>query len=138
MPFCYIKHIPLAVPPALARGLPSLPTPGTPLMPDNPGEAYVVVDLPGTPEIVVVSSKDEVIEDFEGHLEKEGDPEEDQDIDKAVVEQQWHQEINKMILERQVKQEPDDVESGLSDRSFDSGEDPKDESNPDYDLSRDR
>ena len=39
------------------------------------------VDLPDTPEIVVVSSKDEAMEHFEGHLEEDDDPEEDQDID---------------------------------------------------------
>jgi len=40
-------------------------------MPDSPGEANVVIDLPDTPDIVVVSSEDE------GHLEEEDDPEED-------------------------------------------------------------
>jgi len=45
----------------------------------------MMVDLPETPEIVVVSSEDDGMEGFEGHLEEEDDPEEDQDIDKAVV-----------------------------------------------------
>jgi len=57
------------------------------------------VDLPDKPEIMVVSCEDEAIEDFEGHLEEDDDPEKDQDIDEAVVEQQWHQEIGKMIVE---------------------------------------
>ena len=46
-------------------------------MPDNAGKAHVVVDLPDTLEIVIVSSEDEATEDFKGHLEGEGDPEED-------------------------------------------------------------
>ena len=58
-------------------------------MPDSPGEVHAVVDLPDTPEIVVVSSKDE------GHSE-----EEDQDIEEVVVEQQWDQEIDEMIVEQ--------------------------------------
>ena len=37
-------------------------------MPDNPGEAHMVIDLPDTPEIMVVSSEDK------GHLEEEDDP----------------------------------------------------------------
>jgi len=57
----------------------------------------VVIDLLDTPEIVVVSSGDE------GHLEEEDDPEEDQDIDEAVVEQQWDQEIDEMIVEQQAE-----------------------------------
>ena len=46
-------------------------------MPNSPGEAHVVVDLSDTREILVVSSEDEAMEDFEGHLEEEGDLEED-------------------------------------------------------------
>ena len=46
----------------------------------------MVVDLPDIPEIVVVSYEVEAMEDFEGHLEEEDDPKEDQDIDEAVVE----------------------------------------------------
>ena len=56
-------------------------------MPNSPGEAHVVVDLPDTPEIVVINSEDEAIEDFKGHLEKEDDPEGDRNIDEAMVEQ---------------------------------------------------
>jgi len=62
-------------------------------MPDSLGEAHVVIDLPDTPEIVLVSSEDE------GHQEEEDDPEEDQDIDEVGVEQQWDQEIDEMIVE---------------------------------------
>ena len=62
-------------------------------MPDSPGEAHVVIDLPYTSEIVLVSSENE------GHQEEEDDPEEDQDIDEAGVEQQYGQEIDEMIVE---------------------------------------
>jgi len=41
----------------------------------------VVTGFPDTPEIVVVTSKDE------GHQEEEDDPKEDHDIDEVVVEQ---------------------------------------------------
>jgi len=51
---------------------------------DSPRETHVVVDLPDIPEIVVVSYEVEAMEDFEGHLEEEDDPKEDQDIDEAV------------------------------------------------------
>ena len=44
---------------------------------DSPREAHVVVNLLDTPEIVEVSSEDEAMEGFEGHLEEEDDPEED-------------------------------------------------------------
>jgi len=67
----------------------SPPAPGTPLMPNGPGEAHVVVVLPDTLEIVAVSSEDEAMEDFEGHLEEQDNLEEDEDIDEAVTEQQW-------------------------------------------------
>ena len=95
-------------------------------MPDSPVEAHVIVDLSDTPEIVVVSSEDEATEDFEGHLEKEDDPEEDKDIDEAVVEQQWDHKIDEMIVKQQVEQEADEVESGVSDSSFNSIEELKD------------
>ena len=55
-------------------------------MPNSPGEAHVVVDLPDTPEIVVVSYEDEAMEDFEGYMEEKDDPQEDQDIDEAAME----------------------------------------------------
>ena len=55
---------------------PPVPAPGMPLMPNSPREAHVVVDLPNTPEIMIVSSDDEPMEGFEGHLEEEDDPEE--------------------------------------------------------------
>jgi len=53
-----------------------------------------MIDLPDTQKIVVVSSEDE------GHPEEEDDPEEDQDNDKAVVKEQWDQEIDEMIVEQ--------------------------------------
>ena len=40
--------------------------------------------------------------------------------------------------EHQVDQEIDEVEFGASDSSFDIGEEPKHESDSNYDLSRDR
>ena len=74
-------HPPPAAP-VPAQGPPSLPAPDTPLMPDSLREAHVVINIPDTPKIVVVSSEDK------GHQEEEHDPKEDQDINKAVVEQQ--------------------------------------------------
>ena len=50
------------------------------LTPDIPREAHVVIDLPDTPDVVVISSGDE------GHQGEEDDPEEDQDIDEVGVE----------------------------------------------------
>jgi len=50
---------------------------GTSQMPDSPGEAHVVVDLPDTPEIMVLSSDDEPVEGLEDHLEEGDDLEED-------------------------------------------------------------
>ena len=41
----------------------------------------MVIDLPDTPEIMVV------VFENEGHPEEEEDPKEDQDINEAVVEQ---------------------------------------------------
>jgi len=97
----------------------------------------VVVDLPDTLEVVVVSSNDEPMEGFEGHLEEEDDLGEDQDIDKVIEEQQMDQEVDEKVGKQQVDQEIDEVEFGPSDRSFDSGEEPEDEYDPDYDSSRD-
>jgi len=56
----------------------------------------------------------------------------------VVVEQQWDQEIDEMIVDQQVEQEVGDAESEVSISSFDSGEEPDDESGPDYNPSRDR
>jgi len=67
--------------PATAQGPPFPSAPGTPLMPDSPGEAHMVIDLPNTPDLLVISSGDE------GHQGEEDDPEEDQDIDEEGVEQ---------------------------------------------------
>ena len=118
--------------PTPAQGPPFPPTPGIPLMPDSPGEAYVVIDLPDTPEILVVSSEDK------GHQEEEDDPKEDQDIDEAGVEQQWDQKIDEMIVEQQADQEVGDAKLEASTSSFNLGEEPDDEFDPDYDPSRDR
>ena len=60
------------------------------------------------------------------------------------IEQQGEQEANELMvgLEEehapQVQQEVDDAELEASTSSFDSGEEPDDESDPDYDPSRDR
>jgi len=51
--------------------------PGTPLMLNNPGEVPVVVDLPYTLEIAVLSPDDEPMVGLEDHLEDEDDLEED-------------------------------------------------------------
>ena len=50
-------------------------------MPDSPGEAHMVIDLPDTLDLVVISSGDE------GHQGEGDDLEEDQDIDEVGVEQ---------------------------------------------------
>jgi len=97
-----------------------------------------VVALPKTLEIAVVSSEDTAMEGFEGHLEEEDNPEEDQDIDEAMVEQQWDQDIDEMVVEQQVEQGADKVELGVSDSSFDPGEESEDESDPYYDPSKAR
>jgi len=47
----------------------------------------VVVDLPDTPEIVVVSFDDEPMAGFEDHLEEDDNPEENHKIDEVVEEQ---------------------------------------------------
>jgi len=43
-----------------------------------------------------------------------------------------------MVVEQQVEQEADEVDLEVSDSSFNLGEEPEEESNPDYDPSRDR
>jgi len=73
---------PSPAPPAPAQGPPSSLAPGTPLMPDSPGEACVVVDLPDALEIVVLSSDNKLMEG----CEDEDDPDEDQEIDRIVEE----------------------------------------------------
>ena len=71
-------------------------------MPDSLGETHVVVDFPNTPEIVVVSYDVELMEGFED----KDNPKEDQEVNKAVGEQQVDQEVH-------------EVELGVSDSSFD-------------------
>jgi len=75
-------------PPAPAQGPLIPPAPDTPLMPDSPGEAYMVLDIPDTPNLVVISSssRDEDHQGEEDDLE-EDDPEEDQDSDEMGIEQ---------------------------------------------------
>ena len=97
----------------------------------------MVIDLPDALDAVVISSGDE------GHQGVENDPEEDQDISEVGVEQQWEQEADELTVELQDEQEQQDqsevgdAESEASTSSFDSGEDPDDESNSDYNPSRD-
>jgi len=67
MCFSFIHCLP--TPPAPAQRPPSLLTPGIPLMPTSPGEVHVMVDLPDTPEIVVLSPGDEPMDDLEDRLE---------------------------------------------------------------------
>jgi len=56
----------------------------------------------------------------------------------VVVEQQWDQEIDEMVVEQQGEQEVGDAESEAPTSSFNSGEEPDDESDSDYDPSRGR
>ena len=63
---------PPPTPLASAQGPLSPSVLGASQMLDSLGEAQMVVDLPDTPEIVVVT-----MEGFDGHLEEEDDPEED-------------------------------------------------------------
>jgi len=69
---------PVPAAPAPAQGPPSPLAPITQLIPNSPGEAHMVIDLPDTPDIVVISSEEE------GHQEEEDDAEVDQDIDEVV------------------------------------------------------
>jgi len=78
-------------------------------MPDSPGKAHVVVDLPNTLKVVVVSSNDEPMQGFEGHLEEEDDPEKDQEIDEVVKDKQMDEEAEEDVGQQQVVQEIDEV-----------------------------
>ena len=53
----------------------------------------MAVDLPDTPEIMVLSSDDKPMEGLADHLEEKDDLEEDQEIDKIVEEQPIDEEI---------------------------------------------
>ena len=105
----------------------------------------MVIDIPDTPDLVVISSSSRD-EDHQGEEDdpEEDDPEEDQDNDKMGIEQQGEQEANEMMVnleeehEPQVQQEVDDADSEASTGSFDSGEEPDNECDPDYDPSQDR
>ena len=50
-------------------------------MPDSSGEAHLVIDIPNTADIAVISAGDE------GHQGEEDDQEEDQGIGEVGVEQ---------------------------------------------------
>ena len=60
----------------------------------------MVVDLPDTPEIMVVSSDDEPMKGFKGHLGEEDDPEEHQEIYEIVEEQQIDQVVDEDVGEQ--------------------------------------
>lgn len=124
---------PPPAPPAPAQGPLSPLVLGTPQMSDSPGEAHVVMDLPDTSEIVVLSSDDELMEGFED----KDDLEEDQEVDEIAEEQQMDQEVDEAVGKQQVDHKVDEVELEISDSNFDSDKESKDESNPDYDLPRD-
>jgi len=85
----------------------------------------VVIDLPNTPDLVVISFGDENHQGEEEDPEKD-DPVEDQDIDEVGVEQQWEQEAEELMGEQQSQQEVDDAKSEASTSNFDSGEEPDD------------
>ena len=114
-------------------------------MPDSPREAHVEIDIPDTRDLVVInsSSGDEDHQGEEDDLE-EDDPEEDQDSVELGIEQPGEQEADELMVdleeehEPQVQQEIGNAESEASTSSFDSGEEPNDESDPVYDPSRDR
>ena len=50
---------PPPAPPAPAQGPHSPLVSGTPPLPDSSGEAHVVIDIPDTPDLVVISFRDE-------------------------------------------------------------------------------
>jgi len=77
------------------------------------------VALPDTQEVVELSYNYELMKDPEEDPEK--DPKEDPELG-----------------EHQVDHDVEDAELGVSDSSFYSGEELGDESDPDYDPSRDR
>ena len=53
-----------------------------------------MVDLPNTPEIVVLSRDDEPMECLKDRLEDENDPKEDKEIDEVGKEQQIDHRID--------------------------------------------
>ena len=141
-------HPPPVVPPP-AQEPPIPPVPGTPLMPESPGEAYEVINIPDTPDLVVISStedhqdeEDDPEEDPKEDDPEEDDPEEDQGTGEMAIDQSGEQEEEELMVEDeqepQVQPEVGDAESVASSSSFDSGEEPDDESDPDYDPARDR
>ena len=75
----------------------------------------MVRHIPNTPKTVVISSNDEFMEGLEEN------PEEDLEFE-----------------EHKIGHEVKEANSSASGNSFDSGEEHEDESDPDYDPSRDR
>ena len=69
------------------------------------------------------------------YIKENDDPGEDWAIGEEVVGQLLNQEIDE---EQHVNLDVDEVDLGVLDSSFDSGEEPKDKSDPDYDSCRDR
>ena len=80
----------------------------------------MVMDLPNSPKVVVISLNDGPMEVLKEHLEAEDDPEEDLELE----EQQVNQNIN-------------DAKPEATDISFDSSEELEDEFDSDYNPSRD-
>jgi len=74
------------------------------------------MDLLDTPNVVELRFENEPMEDPKDNPEVEEDPKEDP-----------------VLSEQQVDREVDDADLGASNNSFDSAEEPKDESDPDYD-----
>ena len=115
------------------------------LMPNIPGEAHVVIDILDTPNLVVISSSSGD-EDNQGEEDdpEEDDPEEDEDSVEMGIEAPGEQEVDELMVDLeeehgpQVQQEVSNIELEASTSSFDSGEEPNDESDPVYDPSRDR
>jgi len=124
-----VSPAPAQGPPSLltpAQGPPIPPAPDTSLMPDTPGKAHVVIDIPDTPDLVVISSssRDEDHQGEEDDPEKD-DPEEDQDSVEMGIEQPEEQEADELMVyleekhEPQVQQKIGNAESEASTSSFD-------------------
>lgn len=82
---------------------------------------------------MIVSFDDEPIQDFEDHLEEEDDPE----IDQIEEEYSVKEKMVDAVGEQQEDQEVDEVEPGTSNSNFDLSEEPEDESDLNYNPSRD-
>ena len=77
---------PPPVAPAPAQEPPIPPVPGAPLMLESPGEAHEVINIPDTPDLVVISSS-------EDHQEEEDDPEEEDPEEDDLKEDQDNEKM---------------------------------------------